>query len=452
MPVTMVNAPGPALCGVLEDDALTLAEHVGRAEEELAGLPRPGLRDEDRRQLAASLVDSCRRARTAFLYRHAPAVYDALTDRRRKPLRLAGLARAAAERFPGLVPTDAQMAEEATRAQADKEGREIDQGIFFRALLADPSVGEHLIDSMLAPTPRALDLLSDFRAEGRVDLGSVLVERRDDVAHLTVNNQHCLNAEDNRLIDDLETAVDLVLLDDQISVGVVRGGVMTHPRYVGRRVFCAGINLKDLHAGRISFVDFLLRRELGYINKLMHGVLVDAAPDAYPQRTLHKPWLAAVDSFAIGGGMQLLLVFDHVIAADDAFLSLPAAQEGIVPGLGNFRLSRMTGARLARRVILGGRRIRATDPEATLVCDEVVAPEAMDAAVEKATRELAAPAVVANRMMLNLADESRDGLRRYLAEFALVQARRLYAADVMAKVDRFSAPSVRQSADGEHAP
>ncbi|MFF4486763.1 (3,5-dihydroxyphenyl)acetyl-CoA 1,2-dioxygenase DpgC [Streptomyces sp. NPDC001544] len=452
MPVTMANVSGPDLCGALEDDARTLAELVGPAEEELAGLPLPGLRDEAQRQLAASLVDSCRRARTAFLHRHAPAVYDALTDRRRTPLRLAELARAGAERFPGLLPTDAQMAEEATRTQADKEGREIDQGIFFRALLADPSVGEHLIDSMLAPTPRALGLLSVFRAEGRVDLGAVLLERRDDVAHLTLNNQHCLNAEDNRLIDDLETAVDLVLLDDQISVGVVRGGVMTHPRYTGRRVFCAGINLKDLHAGRISFVDFLLRRELGYINKLMHGLLVDPSPDAYPERTLHKPWLAVVDSFAIGGGMQLLLVFDHVIAADDAFLSLPAAQEGIVPGLGNFRLSRMTGARLARRVILGGRRIRTTDPEAALVCDEVVASQAMDAAVEKAVRELAAPAVLANRMMLNLADEPRDGLRRYLAEFALVQARRLYAADVMAKVGRFSTPSVRQPADGGHAP
>ena len=50
---------------------------------------------------------------------------------------------------------------------------------------------------------------------------------------------------------------------------------MTHPRYRGRRVFSAGINLKALHVGGISLLDFLLRRELGYISKLMRGILVE---------------------------------------------------------------------------------------------------------------------------------------------------------------------------------
>ncbi|MFI0977273.1 (3,5-dihydroxyphenyl)acetyl-CoA 1,2-dioxygenase DpgC [Streptomyces sp. NPDC021093] len=413
----------PILGGALADDAKLLAEHVRTAGG------------------SAEAVESCRRVRQAFMHRHADELYDLLTDHRRRPLRLAELVDAAAERFDGLVPTPAQMERERVRPQAEKEGREIDQGIFFRGVLASPSAGGHLLDTMLSPTPRALSLLDAFRRDGRADLGSVHIERRDGAAHLTVNNQHCLNAEDNRLIDDMETAVDLAMLDEGVRVGVLRGGVMTHPRYQGRRVFSAGVNLKDLHEGRISFVDFLLRRELGYINKLMHGVLVDPDPGAYPQRTVHKPWIAAVDSFAIGGGMQLLLVFDHVVSADDAFFSLPAAQEGIVPGLGNLRLSRLTGARLARGVILGGHRIRATDPEAALICDRVVPPEELDEAVREAVRSLDNPAVVANRMMLNLAEEPRDGLRGYLAEFALVQARRLYAADVAAKVGRFSAES-----------
>jgi thioesterase DpgC len=215
---------------------------------------------------------------------------------------------------------------------------------------------------------------------------------------------------------------------------------MSHPRYAGRRVFSAGINLVDLHAGRIGLVDFLLRRELGLISKLIHGLL---RPEGYPHARAHKPWCAAVDSFAIGGGMQLLFAFDHVVSADDAYFSLPAAQEGIVPGLGNLRLTRHLGARAARRVILGGHRILAGDPAALEVCDRVVPAALLDQAVDEAVAALDNDAVVANRMMLNLADEPRDLLRGYLSEFALVQARRLYAADVVAKVGRFSAAAGR---------
>src|SRR5690606_32303152 len=134
------------------------------------------------------------------------------------------------------------------------------------------------------------------------------LERRDGVAHLTMCRDDCLNAEDGRQVDDMETAVDLALLDPAVHVGVVRGGTMTHPRYRGRRVFSAGINLKALHAGEISLVGFLLRREVGYISKPVRGLLVER-DDAWRSATVEKPWVAAVDTFAIGGGCQLLLVF-----------------------------------------------------------------------------------------------------------------------------------------------
>jgi (3,5-dihydroxyphenyl)acetyl-CoA 1,2-dioxygenase len=221
-------------------------------------------------------------------------------------------------------------------------------------------------------------------------------------------------------------------------VGLLRGGEMSHPRYRGQRVFSAGINLKELHAGGISLVDFLLRRELGYIHKLVRGILVEDGPHwQFP--TAAKPWVAAVDGFAIGGGMQLLLVFDHVLAASDAYFSLPAAQEGIVPGAANFRLTRCAGPRLSRQVILEGRRIRASDPAATVLVDEVIAPAELAEAIERSLDRLQSPAVVANRRMLNVAEEPLDEFRRYMAEFAVQQALRLYSEDVVAKVGRFAA-------------
>jgi thioesterase DpgC len=413
---------------------------AARVEELVASLPEPGSRTPEQRAEVAAATDAARAARVRFLDAHADAVYDHLTEDRTAYLSLAELVVAAAGAFPGLVPTEEQLAVERQRPQADKEGHEIDQGIFLRAVLRSPVAGPHLMDAMLRPTPRALALLPDFQRTGLVEMEAVRLERRDGVARLTMCRDDRLNAEDGQQVDDMETAVDLALLDPSVRVGLLRGGEMSHPRYRGRRVFSAGINLKFLSSGDISLVGFLLRRELGYIHKLVRGVLADH-PAQWRSPTIDKPWVAAVDGFAIGGGTQLLLVFDHVLAASDAYLSLPAAKEGIIPGVSNFRLTRSTGPRLARQVILEGRRIWAREPEARLLVDEVVEPEEMDDAIERSLERFSGSAVLANRRMLNLAEEAPDAFRAYMAEFALQQALRLYDDDVIGKVGRFAGRS-----------
>ncbi|MFI5562694.1 (3,5-dihydroxyphenyl)acetyl-CoA 1,2-dioxygenase DpgC [Amycolatopsis japonica] len=398
----------------------------------------PGL---DLRALAGEahrVDDEVRTLRAAFVEAHAEELYAELTDGRTRYLRIDEIVRAAALAFPGLVPSEAQMAAERARPQAEKEGREIDQGIFLRGILRAPKAGPHLLDAMLRPTARARRLLPEFLETGVVRMEAVRLERRDGVAHLTLCRDDCLNAEDAQQVDDMETAVDLVLLDPSVRVGLLRGGVMSHPRYLGRRVFCAGINLKKLSSGDIPLVDFLLRRETGYIQKIFRGLLTD---DSWHSRFTGKPWMAAVDSFAIGGGTQLLLVFDHVLAASDAYLSLPAAKEGIIPGVSNFRLSRIAGPRVARQVILGGRKLRADEPDARSIVDEVVPPEEMDAAIDGALARLDGEAVAANRYMVNLSEEPPEEFRRYIAEFALQQALRIYGADVIGKVDGFAVGS-----------
>ncbi|MGW0908522.1 (3,5-dihydroxyphenyl)acetyl-CoA 1,2-dioxygenase DpgC [Streptomyces sp. NPDC002853] len=389
-------------------------------------------------QSAASPPDRMRTLRSAFLDAHGDAVYAELTADRTRGLRLGELAAAGAGAFPGLVPTAAELAADRALPQAQKAGHEIDLGIFFCRILRSPCSGGHLVDAMLHPTERALELLPAFTATGWADLGSVRMERRDGVARLTMCRDDCLNAEDDRQVDDMETAVDLALLDPAVELCLLRGGEMTHPRYAGKRVFSSGINLKSLHAGDISLDGFLLRRELGYLHKIWRGVRVDDGA-SWHASARSKPWVAAVDTFAIGGGMQLLLVVDHVLASSDAYLSLPAAREGIVPGVANLRLTRYTGPRLARQIILEGRRIQATDPEARLLVDEIHTPNELNAAVEASLDRLRGPAVTANRKMLNAADEDVDVFRRYMAEFALEQSMRLHSADVVDKVGRFSA-------------
>lgn len=426
----------PSYAGEPAADARALERHVLAGERLLADLPNKPSRTPEQQQIADVIHQASRELRAGFMHRYAMWVYDVLTQRRTVRLRLNELVYLAAESFPGLVPTRAQIDQECNWRQADKECREIDQGIFIAALLRLPDVGLHLIESMLQPTVRAQELLGQFQRDGRIVLGTLTIERIDHAAHLTVHNEDCLNAEDNCLIDDMETAVDLALLDDEVRVCVLRGGKMTHAKYAGRRVFSAGINLKQLHQGKISFVDFLLRRELGYINKILRGILVDDLSRSSQPLKVEKPWVAAVDTFAIGGGAQLLLVFDRVIAGADSFFSLPAAQEGIVPGVANLRLGRATGTRMARQIILCGRKVWAHEPDAKTLFDEVVEPTEIDVAIKRNVERLDSPAVIANRRMLTLADEPIALYQAYMAEFAFEQASRLYSKDVLDKVGR----------------
>ncbi|MFJ2818727.1 enoyl-CoA hydratase/isomerase family protein [Streptomyces sp. NPDC087294] len=425
----------PQLSGEWAADIRLLGDHVTACEALTAELPPRAERSPAQRERAGHVEEAARRARHRFLTLHTARVHDELTDGRARRPRLDELAFAAAEICPGLVPTRARIDADRRLTQAEKSSGEVDQGIFFAHVLHGRGTGEHLMRSMLAPTARALALLPEFRAAGQVDLGEAVVRRDGGVAEVTICNQGVLNAEDDAVVEALETAVDLALLDDEVAVGVLRGGVLSHPRYSGRRAFGAGINLTHLYTGKIGFVDFMLRRELGYIRKLVHGLDHGLADDPFGPRG-GKPWIGAVDTFAIGGATQVALVLDRVIAGADAYFSLPALAEGIVPGAANLRLARVVGRRQAHRLIFFGERVAATDPEARALCDEVVAPEAVGTATAAAAERLADAAVPANRRMLHLHEESDDMFRSYLSRYALEQSARLHSPDVVAKLER----------------
>ena len=278
------------------------------------------------------------------------AVYEALTDGYRESIRVEELVFRAAEACPGRLPTRDQIAAERKLKQSQKAGCELQQGEFLARLLARSRPGGHLIHAMLRPRPESLARLDEFRSTGRADLGLATVERIGAAGHVNLRNPRFLNAEDDGATAALEIGVDLVLLDPACEVGVLRGAVVDHPRYAGRRVFNAGINLTHLYNGLISFVDFMIARELGLVAKIHRGLWLTDDWESGLEDTAEKPWIAAVESFAIGGGCQLLLVVDRVIAERGAYFNLPARKEGIVPGNANQRLARFVGiASPARR-------------------------------------------------------------------------------------------------------
>jgi thioesterase DpgC len=343
------------------------------------------------------------------------AIYDELTSGCSVPVRLEQLVYAAAERFPASgLPTRADMEAERARPLAQKRGLERAQGIFAAEVLADPRTGRHLINSMLAPTPEALERLPEFQATGSVDLGPARVTRDGPAGVLELCNPAHLNAEDGATLALTETAVDLVLLDPKIEVGVFRGGVVEHPRYAGRRIFGAGINLTHLYEGRIDFL-FYLTRDLGYVSKLYRGLATG----------VEKLWIAAVETYAIGGACQLLHVHDHVIATRGSRLYLPARREGIIPGASNLRLPRFVGDRAARQAILSGREWTAGEPDAEMLIDEVVESGEMDGAIDARVQALTSSGLVnaaANRRAIRVGQEPLELFREYMSVYAREQA------------------------------
>ena len=429
----------PAAGGNRAQDEERFARFWREGQTLLAQLPPKPRRNEAEAEIAAAILAACRAARERFLARHARALYDDVTAGRTRFVRVEDLVHDAARRVPGLVPAPAELAAESALDQRDKDGIEIDHGLLLAAFLADPEAGAHLCHAMLLPRPESAERAREFAASGRLDLGTALVERHGRAAHVTMNNPRFLNAEDETTLDAFECAIDVATLDRACEIAVLRGAEVQHPKWRGRRVFNAGINLTHLYRGKVSFVWFV-KRDMGAVNKLFRGVaVVEKSPDEVAGGTIEKPWVAAVDAFAIGGGCQLLLAVDHVVAAEDAYMTLPARKEGIIPGAANLRLPRFIGERLARQAILMERRLDCAGAEGRLICDTVVPAAEMDAAIDQVVAGFTQSGVVSaagNRRALRVALEPLDLFRRYMAVYAREQALCHFSPALIANLER----------------
>ena len=351
-------------------------------------------------------------------------------------MRLERLVYQAAAAVPGLVPTKAEIDAESELKQADKQGLEIDQGILCNQFLADPECGRHLCHAMLLPREESRARLVEYERTGALELRGASLRREGKASVVTMSNPRHLNAEDETTLPGLETAVDVALLDRKSEVCVLRGGVVEHPKHAGRRLFGAGINLTHLYQGKIRLLWYLLR-DMGLVNKLYRGL---ALPGASPEAdSVEKVWIAAVEGFAIGGHCQILLAVDCTLAAQDAYMTLPARKEGIIPGAANLRMPRFVGDRITRQAIMAERRLPCASPEGRLICDEIVAPGDMDAAIARTVDGLTSSGVVSaagNRRAIRIAQEPLDAFRRYMSVYAREQSHCHFSPALIANLEK----------------
>jgi (3,5-dihydroxyphenyl)acetyl-CoA 1,2-dioxygenase len=433
------SAGRPVGTGDYESDAPRYSAFWRRSASLLHTLPPRPRRNEAEQAAADALSSVARASRESFLAAHVERVYDLLTERASIFCRLDELVYSAANLVPGLTPTREEVEAEAVHPQRDKDGVEIDQGLFLAHVLSRLRIGEHLCHAMLLPRSESAALAAEFASRGALDLGAARLTRKGKAVHLDMINPRFLNAEDDTTLAHTEIAVDVATLDRTTDIAVMRGVAVDNAKYRGKRIFGAGINLTHLYLGKIPYLWFLTR-DLGYVHKLLRGVAApDSVPDDVSGRGAEKLWIAAVDTFAIGGHCQALLCMDYVLAASDAFLTLPARKEGIIPGFANLRLPRFVGDRITRQAILYERKLECDSAEGRLICDEIAPAAQMDAAVDRVVDGLTsagAVSAIGNRRAIRVGQESLDLFRRYASVYAREQAYCHFSPALIANLER----------------
>ncbi|MDT3686018.1 MAG: enoyl-CoA hydratase/isomerase family protein [Pseudorhodoplanes sp.] len=429
----------PAISGDFARDARAFSAFWLEGAELRAKLPEKSRRNAAQAAASKLIFEAERTAREQFLAAHVESVYGKLTHDYRNFVRAEKLVYDAAKSFPGLTPAREVVARDDRKMLSEKDGFEIDQGIFLSRVLGHPVAGWHLLHAMLLPRAETTEHLQHFLKRGEIDLGAARVSRMGKASVLEMHNPRFLNAMDDSTSDPIEIATDLAILDPETMIAVLRGGVVENPKYAGKRLFSAGINLTLLYQGKISFL-FYIRHLLGFENKWLRGLAKpDFSPDERVGQTIEKPWIAAVDGFAIGGGCQHLLVMDYILAASDAYMTLPARKEGIIPGASNMRLPRFVGDRIARQAIMYGRRLDCDSPEGRLICDEIAPPDQMDAALARVVEGLTSAGVVsavANRRGFRVPQEPIDMFLNYASVYAREQAYCHFSPALIANLER----------------
>ena len=221
---------------------------------------------------------------------------------------------------------------------------------------------------------------------------TIIAETRDNtVGLITLNRPDALNALNAQLISEMGQALMSFEADEAIGAIVITGST---------KAFAAGADIKEM-------------RDFSYID----AYLADFISDWEQVTRCRKPVIAAVAGFALGGGCELAMMCDFILAGDNAKFGQPEITLGIIPGAGGTqRLTRLVGKSKAMEMCLTGRMMGAEEAErAGLVSRIVPAEELLDEAIATATKiaAMSRPSTMMAKEAINTAFETtlREGVR-----------------------------------------
>ena len=203
-----------------------------------------------------------------------------------------------------------------------------------------------------------------------MDFETVIVEKDGSIAVVTLNRPQALNALSYALVRDLCLAMQELDRDLEVRVIIVTGG---------EKVFAAGADIKEM-ADRGPFDDRIQER-LNYRDQI---------------NNISKPVIAAVSGFALGGGCELAMSCDIIIASESARFGQPEVNLGIIPGSGGTqRLTHLVGKHRAMEMVLTGDIINAADAERLGLVNRVVPVELFLEEAKNIARKIAAKPALA---------------------------------------------------------
>ncbi len=212
---------------------------------------------------------------------------------------------------------------------------------------------------------------------------NILVETQGRVGVIRLNRPQALNALNRALIGELIQAIDAFEADDKIGCMLIAGS---------DKAFAAGADIKEM--ADKTFIE---------------AYLGNFAADWDRATRARKPIVAAVAGFALGGGCELAMHCDIIIAADNAKFGQPEIKLGVIPGIGGTqRLTRAVGKAKAMDMILTGRMMDAAEAEKSgLVARVVPAANLMEEAMKVADTiaNMSLPSVLAGKEAINRAFE-----------------------------------------------
>ena len=220
---------------------------------------------------------------------------------------------------------------------------------------------------------------------------TLIVETHGGVGLIRLNRPQALNALNSTVLTELKKVYAAFHLDDAIGAIVLTGS---------EKAFAAGADIKEMQS--LDFVDV-------YKNDLFSGWEEIAKA--------RKPVIAAVNGFALGGGCELAMMCDFIIASETAKFGQPEITLGVIPGMGGSqRLTRAVGKAKAMDLVLTGRMMDAAEAErAGLVARVVPADKLLDEALAAAAKiaSLSRPSVLMAKEAVNRAQETtlEEGLR-----------------------------------------